>query len=200
MCPEAKAQIYSVNENLPANQVTRMWGVLDQLERTREKEKDGEAADGKVNCEKSKVLLFGCVSIFFNIWGLTFIPHANKVLADYGKARSLRNYSNKQKYHLPNRDHLRSDLSINHWDIRSVPNRDRFPSSVYHRRSLNWHLHPSVSFWRVSKNDVNTSSMVLSPSTRVMIVFLLFLPFATLWKKLSIVIPLKRQFLSLEPI
>ena len=50
--PEAKAQIYSVNENLlPANQVARMWGVLDQLERTREKEKDGEAADGKVNCK-----------------------------------------------------------------------------------------------------------------------------------------------------
>ena len=156
MCPEAKAQIYSVNENLPANQVTRMWGVLDQLQRTREKEKDGEAADGKVNCEKSKVLLFGCVSIFFNIWGLTFIPHANKVLADYGKARSLRNYSNKQKYHLPNRDHLRSDLSINHWDIRSVPNHDWSPSSVYHRSSLNRHLHPSVSFWRMPKNNVNT--------------------------------------------
>ena len=38
MRPEAKAQIYSVNENLPANQVARMWGVLDQLERIREKE------------------------------------------------------------------------------------------------------------------------------------------------------------------
>ena len=50
MRPEAKAQIYLVNENLPANQVTRMWGVLDQLERTREKEKDGKAAD-----EKSKL-------------------------------------------------------------------------------------------------------------------------------------------------
>ena len=36
---EAKAQIYSVNEDLPANQVARMWGVLDQLERTHEKEK-----------------------------------------------------------------------------------------------------------------------------------------------------------------
>jgi hypothetical protein len=39
MRPEAKAQIYSVNKNLLANQVARMWGVLDQLERTREKEK-----------------------------------------------------------------------------------------------------------------------------------------------------------------
>ena len=39
MRPEAKAQIYSVNENLPANQVARMWGILDQLERAREKEK-----------------------------------------------------------------------------------------------------------------------------------------------------------------
>ena len=74
MRPEAKAQIYSVNENLPANQVARMWGVLDQLERTREKEKDGEAANGKVNCEKSKVCLFGCVSIFYNDRGLYLYP------------------------------------------------------------------------------------------------------------------------------
>ena len=48
---EAKAQIYSVNEDLPANQVARMWGILDQLERTREKKKDGEVADEKVNCK-----------------------------------------------------------------------------------------------------------------------------------------------------
>ena len=49
---EAKAQIYSVNENLPANQVARMWGVLDQLERTRgKKKKDGEVSDKKVNCK-----------------------------------------------------------------------------------------------------------------------------------------------------
>jgi len=39
MRSEAKAQIYSVNENLPANQVARMWGVLDRLERTRRKKK-----------------------------------------------------------------------------------------------------------------------------------------------------------------
>ena len=46
MRPEAKAQIYSVNENLPADQVARMWGVLDQLERTRQKEKkSGEVAE-----------------------------------------------------------------------------------------------------------------------------------------------------------
>ena len=46
MRPEAKAQIYSVNENLPANQVARMWCVLDQLERTRRKEKkSGEVAE-----------------------------------------------------------------------------------------------------------------------------------------------------------
>ena len=51
MRPEAKAQIYSVNEDLAANQVARMWGVLDQLERTREKKKDGEVADEKVNCK-----------------------------------------------------------------------------------------------------------------------------------------------------
>ena len=47
MRPEAKAQIYSVNENLLANQVARMWDVLDQLERARKK--NGEAADKKVN-------------------------------------------------------------------------------------------------------------------------------------------------------
>ena len=42
---EVKAQIYSVNENLPADQVARMWCVLDQLERTRRKEKkSGEVA------------------------------------------------------------------------------------------------------------------------------------------------------------
>ena len=51
MGPKAKAQIYSVNEDLPANQVAQMWGVLDQFERTRGKEKDGEAADEKVNCK-----------------------------------------------------------------------------------------------------------------------------------------------------
>ena len=46
MRPEAKAQIYSVNENLPADQVARMWCVLDQLERTRRKEKkSGEVAE-----------------------------------------------------------------------------------------------------------------------------------------------------------
>ena len=36
---EAKTHIYSVNENLPADQVARMWCVLDQLEKTRQKEK-----------------------------------------------------------------------------------------------------------------------------------------------------------------
>ena len=46
MRPEAEAQIYSVNENLPADQVARMWCVLDQLERTRRKEKkSGEVAE-----------------------------------------------------------------------------------------------------------------------------------------------------------
>jgi len=46
MRPETKAQIYSVNENLPADQVARMWCVLDQLERTRRKEKkSGEVAE-----------------------------------------------------------------------------------------------------------------------------------------------------------
>ena len=46
MHPEAKAQIYSVNKNLPVDQVARMWCVLDQLERTHRKEKkSGEVAE-----------------------------------------------------------------------------------------------------------------------------------------------------------
>ena len=46
MRPEAKAQIYSVNKNLPAYQVARMWCILDQIERTRRKEKkSGEVAE-----------------------------------------------------------------------------------------------------------------------------------------------------------
>ena len=51
------------------------------------KKKDGEAADEKVNCKKSKVLLCGCVSIFYNGRGLIFIPHANTILADYDRVR-----------------------------------------------------------------------------------------------------------------
>ena len=49
------------------------------------KKKKAEAADEKVNCKRNKVLLYGCVSIFYNDRGLIFIPHANKVLADHGK-------------------------------------------------------------------------------------------------------------------
>ena len=68
-----------------------MLGVLDGLERTSEKEKD-EVADKKVNCNRSKVVFVGYVLIFYNDWGLIFIPHTNTVLADYGKVQSLRNY------------------------------------------------------------------------------------------------------------
>ena len=51
MRPEAKAQIYLVNENLPTDQVARMWGILDQLEELAEKE-NGEVIDEKVNCKE----------------------------------------------------------------------------------------------------------------------------------------------------
>ena len=51
MCPEAKAQIYLVNENLPTDQVARMWGILDQLEELAEKEND-EVVNEKVNCKE----------------------------------------------------------------------------------------------------------------------------------------------------
>ena len=47
MRPKAKAQIYSVNENLPADQVAWMWDVFDQLERTRRKEKKSGAVAEK---------------------------------------------------------------------------------------------------------------------------------------------------------
>ena len=46
MRTEAKAQIYSINENLLADQVARMWNVLDQVERARRKEKkSGEVVE-----------------------------------------------------------------------------------------------------------------------------------------------------------
>ena len=46
MRPKAKAQVYLVNEDLLADQVARMWDILDQLERARQKEKkSGEVAE-----------------------------------------------------------------------------------------------------------------------------------------------------------
>ena len=51
------------------------------------KKEKGEAADRKVNCKKSKVLVDGCISIFYNDRGLIFIPHANTILAEHGKVR-----------------------------------------------------------------------------------------------------------------
>ena len=44
-------------------------------------------------------MFVGCVSIFTIARGLIFIPHANTILADYGKALILskETYSNKQK-------------------------------------------------------------------------------------------------------
>ena len=50
------------------------------------KKKDGEVADEKV-IASSKVCLFRCISIFTIVRGLIFIPHANTILADHGKAR-----------------------------------------------------------------------------------------------------------------
>ena len=57
------------------------------LKELAKKKKDGEVADRKVNCEKSKVVIVGCVSIFYNDRGFIFIPHANTILTDHGKAR-----------------------------------------------------------------------------------------------------------------
>ena len=39
MRPKAKAQIYSVNETYQQTKSLELWGILDQLERTREKKK-----------------------------------------------------------------------------------------------------------------------------------------------------------------
>ena len=61
MRPEAKAQIYSLNEVLPANQVARMWGVLDQLERTRGKRKGWRSRRRK---SKLQVVKFVCLDVY----------------------------------------------------------------------------------------------------------------------------------------
>ena len=64
------------NENLPRNQVARMWDVLDQLKRCHRK-KGGEVAEKESklrgNC---KGLFNGCVSNFLQ-WSGTciYIPH-----------------------------------------------------------------------------------------------------------------------------
>ena len=62
-----------------------MIGLKELVEKRK---KDGEVANRKVNYKQSKVLFGGCVSIFYNGRGLIFIPHANTVLADYGKVQS----------------------------------------------------------------------------------------------------------------
>ena len=73
MCPEAKAQIYSVNENLLADLVARLWGVLDQLERIAEKV-NSEADDKKVDCkEKIEFVDWPCDKYFHNEWEYIFI-------------------------------------------------------------------------------------------------------------------------------
>jgi hypothetical protein len=69
MRPEAKAQIYSVNENLPANQVARMWGILDQLERAHRKKKDDKAADKKSKLQVVKFVSLDVYQTFTMIGG-----------------------------------------------------------------------------------------------------------------------------------
>jgi len=65
-----KAQTYSVNENLSANQVSRMWSVLDELERTRKKE-NSEVADKKLNCKGIvKVCVLDVYRFFQTLQGL----------------------------------------------------------------------------------------------------------------------------------
>ena len=74
MRPEDKAQIYSVNKNLPANQIAWIWGVLDQLERTGRK-KNGEVAEEKVNCkEKVGFIDWSCDKPFIETRGTYLYP------------------------------------------------------------------------------------------------------------------------------
>ena len=55
-----------------------MWDVIDQLERTRQKE-NSEVADRKVNCKKIiKGCCIGCVSSFLGPVQLIYIAYANK--------------------------------------------------------------------------------------------------------------------------
>ena len=116
MHPEAKAQIYSVNENLPANQVAWMWGVLDQLERTRGKEKRWRSCRQESKLQVEYICVCWMCFNLYNSRGLICIPHANTILADYGKARF---YLKKQKLilkinqHLPNQNWLVPNLLIN---------------------------------------------------------------------------------------
>ena len=72
MRPEAKAQIYSVNEHLPANQVARMWSVLDQLERTREKE-NSKATDEKSKLQERVKFCWLVVYQSFTMTGSTYL-------------------------------------------------------------------------------------------------------------------------------
>ena len=62
MRPEAKTQIYSVNEDLPANQVARMWGILDQLEKTRKKKEKGWWSRQRES--KLQVVKFLCLDVY----------------------------------------------------------------------------------------------------------------------------------------
>ena len=65
MRSEAKTQIYSINKNLPADQVARMWCVLDQLERTRQKRKEKWRSRRKVNCRlKVEFVCWSCDKSF----------------------------------------------------------------------------------------------------------------------------------------
>ena len=94
MRPVAKAQIYSVNENLPVDQVARMWGVFNQLERTREEKENDEVADKKVNCERIVKL---CLLDVYNIlqWTRVHIYSLDN-LAGYGTPNLLeKKYLNK---------------------------------------------------------------------------------------------------------
>ena len=51
MRPEAKAQIYSVNEDLQQTKSLECEASFISLKELTEKKKDGEVADEKVNCK-----------------------------------------------------------------------------------------------------------------------------------------------------
>ena len=74
MRPEAKSQIYSVNENSPANQVARICSVLDLTRKNSQKKKIAKSPTRKVKCsEKVKGCCIGCVSVFPDLARSLFI-------------------------------------------------------------------------------------------------------------------------------
>ena len=115
MRPEAKAQIYSVNENLPANQVARMWDVLDQLERAHGKKRWRSRRQES----KLRIVKFICLDVYQSFTMAGGIYLYPMLTQSYPITAKHDSYFSRQKHLLPNRGHLEPNLSIN----AETPNR-----------------------------------------------------------------------------